>query len=179
MIERMINVKLFRCIICGDPYLGESKPANCPFCGAAEKYIVNADEYIAPNVDNLSEKSKNNLMAALTLELINADFYSNNYLNARDDFNKQMFKALSKIEAEHASAIKKTLKLKDAPSYNKSTKTFNTDSEMYEEAHKREIRASDFYKKSASEAVEDRVKQLFTALSEIESDHIDLSKDRY
>lgn len=169
-------MKLFRCIICGDPYLGEDVPANCPFCGADKKYIINAEDYKYPAVDNLSEKSKNNLLASLTLELINADFYLNNYQNASSDYNKQMFKALSKIEAEHASAIKKTLGLKENTTYNKSTKVFASDEEMYAEAHKREIRASEFYSKSANEAVEPRVKELFTALSEIENDHIIISQ---
>lgn len=172
-------MKLFRCIICGDPYLGERSPANCPFCGAAEKYIVNVEDYKYPSADNLSEKSKNNLLAALTLELINSDFYKTNYQNAKEEVNKQMFKALYKIEAEHASAIMKILKLKEAPSFNKSSKVFDTDEQMYEEAHKRETRASAFYKKSAEEAQEPDVKRLFTALSEIETDHIELSKDKY
>ena len=28
-------VKLWRCEICGDPYIGDKPPTNCPFCGAA------------------------------------------------------------------------------------------------------------------------------------------------
>jgi Uncharacterized protein conserved in archaea len=170
-------MKLYRCLICGDPYLGEDKPANCPFCGAASNYIVDANEYSIPVVENLSEKSRNNLLAALTLELINADFYMNNYRGAKSDYNAQMFKALSKIEAEHASAIRKTLKMDNPPSYNKSSKVFESDEDMFKEAHAREIRAAAFYKKCAAEAVELRVKQLFTALSEIEGDHIKLSEE--
>lgn len=168
-------MKLYRCNICGDPYLGDSKPSNCPFCGAAENYIIDAKDYVYPQIDNLSEKSKNNLLAALTLELINADFYLNNYKNAKNEVNKQLFKALSKIEAEHASAIKKALSLLEYPSYNKSSKCFESDEQMFLEAHSREKRASAFYKKCSEEAVEERVQQLFTALFEIESDHIVLT----
>ena len=171
-------MKLYRCIICGDPYLGEDKPSSCPFCGAYQTYIINAEDYTYPVVDNLSEKSRNNLLAALTLELINADFYWVNYQNAKSDYNKQMFKALSKIEAEHAAAIKKTLKLSDSPAINKSTKIFDTDEQIYKEAHTREVKAAAFYKKSALEASEPRVQELFTALSEIENDHIKLSAER-
>ena len=32
-------VKLWRCEICGDPYIGEEPPADCPFCGADKKHI--------------------------------------------------------------------------------------------------------------------------------------------
>ena len=37
-----IMVKLWRCEICGDPYVGETAPDNCPFCGAHKKYIKEA-----------------------------------------------------------------------------------------------------------------------------------------
>lgn len=37
-------VKLWQCEICGDPYLGESPPKNCPFCGAHRRYIKDARE---------------------------------------------------------------------------------------------------------------------------------------
>ena len=37
-------VKLWRCEICGDPYIGESPPTNCPFCGAKQKFIKEAKE---------------------------------------------------------------------------------------------------------------------------------------
>jgi len=30
-------VRLWRCEICGDPYIGDEAPANCPFCGAKKK----------------------------------------------------------------------------------------------------------------------------------------------
>ena len=36
--------KLWRCEICGDPYVGDAPPTNCPFCGAKAKYIREAKE---------------------------------------------------------------------------------------------------------------------------------------
>ena len=32
-------MKTFICEICGDAYIGEEKPKNCPFCGAREAFI--------------------------------------------------------------------------------------------------------------------------------------------
>ena len=32
-------VELWRCEICGDPYVGEAPPQNCPFCGAHQNFI--------------------------------------------------------------------------------------------------------------------------------------------
>ena len=41
--------KLFRCRICGDPYLGSAPPSFCPFCGAPQRYMVPAEEYVDRN----------------------------------------------------------------------------------------------------------------------------------
>ena len=37
-------IKLFRCEICGDPYVGDEPPANCPFCGAHKNFIKEAKD---------------------------------------------------------------------------------------------------------------------------------------
>ncbi|GAG36539.1 unnamed protein product, partial [marine sediment metagenome] len=37
-------VKLWVCVICGDPYIGGSPPDCCPFCGAHKKYIKEAKD---------------------------------------------------------------------------------------------------------------------------------------
>ena len=69
-------IKVYRCRICGDPYIGEEAPTQCPFCGASQRFFVEANEW-NPNEFNveLSEISKKNLQAALQLELDNAAFY--------------------------------------------------------------------------------------------------------
>ena len=37
-------VKLWRCVICGDPYIGGNPPDNCPYCGAHKRYILEAKD---------------------------------------------------------------------------------------------------------------------------------------
>ena len=64
-------VKLWRCEICGDPYIGDEAPANCPFCGAKEKYIKEfADAGVNFDVE-LNEKDKANVEKALQVEVSN------------------------------------------------------------------------------------------------------------
>jgi rubrerythrin len=46
------------------------------------------------------------------------------------------------------------------------------------ESHAREERAIAFYKKAAEESDNARLKQIFTALVEIETDHLHLSEER-
>ena len=49
---------LWRCEICGDPYVGDKAPANCPFCGAKKKFIKEA-KLAEVNFDvELNEKDK-------------------------------------------------------------------------------------------------------------------------
>ena len=65
-----MDFQLFRCRICGDPYLGSEPPSFCPFCGAPQKYLVPAEEYVDRNdVPNLSARSRANLEKALDLEV--------------------------------------------------------------------------------------------------------------
>ena len=51
-------VKLWRCEICGDPYIGEEPPPNCPFCGAHRRYIKEAEEAEANFDVELGERDK-------------------------------------------------------------------------------------------------------------------------
>ena len=107
-----MELKLFRCRICGDPYLGSEAPSFCPFCGAPQRYMAPAAEYVDRNdVPNLSARSRANLEKALDLEVRNAAFYMCASNCAPDPLDKAMFKALWRTEAEHASVICKLLKV--------------------------------------------------------------------
>jgi len=171
-------MKLWRCMICGDPYLGEEKPRNCPFCGAHERYIVEQTEYKDPVIESLSDVSKENLEAALQLETNNAEFYACASRKANTDEMKNMFKALSKVESEHASVISKALKIAK-PEINLANNECQADDMAnLEESHVREERAIKKYGKFLSEATEPRVQEIFSAVIAVESDHLSLSEER-
>jgi rubrerythrin len=171
--ERM---KFYRCLICGDPYMGSEKPSHCPFCGAREEHLVSAAEWVDENesISELTGTSRANLEQAMQLEVNNKAFYAD--ASARADLIELqgIFKNLSKIEGEHASTIKKILKV-EPPEPEQAKKTASDSiHENLEAARKRETFASSFYAQSAGEATEERVKKVFSTLSEIESDHIQL-----
>jgi len=172
-------MKLYRCLVCGDPYLGSAPPSFCPFCGAPERYLVPAEEYVDRNdVPNLSATSRANLEKALELEVGNASFYLCASACSPDPVSQAMFKALAKAEAEHVSLICKILKVAK-PEIKPDEKACQKDPKAnFASSHERETRAVAFYSQSAAEATEDRVKEVFTALSEIESYHIALSETR-
>lgn len=169
-------VKLWRCEICGDPYVGEAPPLNCPFCGAHEQYIKEAKD-AEVNFDlELNETDKANAEHALQVEVSNTTFYFCAAKDTDDEEGKLLFKALGKVEAEHASIWRKVLKLNSVPSSNDSCHINNK--ENLQESHDREIKAIDFYRKAAQESKNQRIKQIFIALVEIETDHLKLSGER-
>ena len=169
-------VKLWRCEICGDPYIGESAPDNCPFCGVKKKYIKETKSAQVNYAVVLNEQDRANVEHALQVEISNAAFYFCAAKKTDDQEGKLLFKALGKVEAEHASVWKKILKLADIPTGNDSCHVINK--ENLEDSHARETRAIEFYKKAASEAKDNRIKQIFEAFVEVETDHLHLSEER-
>ena len=172
----MEKIKVFRCRICGDPYIGSEAPTQCPFCGAKQKLFVEAQDWNPDEFNvKLSDLSKKNLESALQLELDNAAFYDcakNAAQKAGDEYGIAKFKALMKVEREHASAISKFLKI-SRPELEKKTCDANTKSNS-QEGYEREDRAIKAYAKFKDEATEPRLKEFFGALVEIETDHLDL-----
>ncbi len=169
-------MKVYRCRICGEVYIGEEKPRSCPFCGAHENYFVLAKEWKLLQSESLSEISKENLRKALELEIDNTNFYKAVSERSRDVYVSSMFKGLSKVEREHASAICKHLKIEKPDSKVGLDKAVDSDRANIEEANRREKRAVKFYTEARNQATEEEIKEFFKALMEIESDHIILTK---
>lgn len=172
----MAKVKVFRCRICGDPYIGTEAPTQCPFCGAERQYFVEAKDW-NPNEFNveLTAVEKEDLEAALKLELDNAAFYDcakNAAQKAGDEYSIAKFKALMKVEREHASSISKFLKI-SRPELEKQACSANSQTNT-KEGWEREDRAIKAYSKFRGEATSPRLKEFFDALVEIETDHLDL-----
>ncbi|MEF8874379.1 MAG: ferritin family protein [Candidatus Thermoplasmatota archaeon] len=166
-------LKVFRCWICGETYLGEEKPTDCPYCGADEEFLKPGEEYELPDVE-LTETSKNNLEEALELEVDNATFYYCAYNNAEGSKAEGMLKRLAKVESEHAEAICLFLNIEEPEIDKHIDKCAEDLVENLKDAHSRESRAIKHYRKFAEEAEEPRVEEFFEALAEIENDHLEL-----
>jgi rubrerythrin len=171
-------MKVFRCRICGDPYLGEETPTNCPFCGAPAKYIAMASYWEEPIVVDISEKSRENLLSALQLEVDNIRFYKCATEMTENREGKQMFRALAKIESEHASMISKLLHIEKPTVTLDKIACYPTYQENLIDAQKREEKAIKEYSQYFKESKEPRIKEIFQALVQIESDHLRLAEER-
>ncbi len=168
--------KLWRCEICGDPYIGASAPDNCPFCGAYKKYMKEAKLVKVDFNVELNEKDRANAEYALQVEISNAAFYFCAAKKTDDQEGKLLFKILGKVEAEHASVWRKILKLDSIPAGKDPCHVSNR--ENLEDSHARETKAIEFYKKAAAESQNKRVKEIFEAFVEVETDHLHLSEER-
>ena len=168
-------MKVYRCRVCGEVYIGEEKPKSCPFCGAHEIYFVLAKEWKLLHSDSLSDVSKDNLKKALALEINNTNFYKSVSEKTKDVHVSSMFKGLSKVEREHASIICKHLKIQKPDSNVGLDKAVDSDQENIKEANRRERYAVKFYGEAMKQAPEKEIKDFFNALMQIESDHIVLT----
>lgn len=175
-----MKVRVWRCRICGDPYIGVLPPTNCPFCGAHAEYIILASDWDDPKVGTLNDVDRGNLEKALGIENSNTAFYrcaTGKAEEAGDFEGFATFKALSKVEAEHASTIRKMLGL-PRPDSEPSEKCHDAYVDNVRESLDREQAATKFYAASAEVAADPRVKEVFTALTMIETDHIQLDRDK-
>lgn len=171
-------MKVYRCRLCGEVYIGEERPKSCPFCGAHEKYFVLAGDWQLLMAGNISDITKENLLRALDLEIDNTNFYQAVSERSKNIYVQSMFKGLSKVEREHASAICKHLKMAKPDSDVGKDKALDADKENIQEANRRERRAVKFYGEAASQVPEPEFKEFFKVLIQIESDHIVLTEQK-
>lgn len=170
-------MKTYICQICGDAYLGEEKPKNCPFCGARENFIKEGKEanpVVNQKID-IGEASRKNLEKTLDLEIHANAIYLCMAEKAKSYEIKAMFKRLAKVELEHANVVCKLMKI-SLPKINPEL-CGDDDAENFKKTIKLEEHASGLYSEFAKEAKEQNIKILFTALNQAEEDHIELIKN--
>jgi rubrerythrin len=170
-------MKTYICQICGDAYLGTEKPKSCPFCGAREHFMKEGKE-ATPIVNNkvaIGEKSGVNLQEALGLELRANLIYLCMAGKAKKYELKAMYKRLAKVEMEHAVIICKLMDIA-LPTVEDQTCS-DEELENFQKTVALEEHASELYARFAKEATEQEIKILFTALNQVEIDHIELIKN--
>lgn len=170
-------MEVYRCRFCGETHLGLAPVSNCPFCGAHGKYMIKISEWRDENTGvEYGDVSRKNIEIALDVEVGNASFYLVAAKAAESTEAQGIFKRLSKVETEHAEVFAKLLGVK-LPAY-QELESKGSDEANFEESLRRESIAIDHYAKSAGEATEPRIKEIFKTLVEVENDHLSLDKQR-
>lgn len=168
-------MKMYRCRICGDTYLGSEAPSHCPFCGAHRELIVDTLDY-PENINevDLTEMERNDLLEAIELERSNTRFYLGMATHRDNATLSSAYKRLAKIEAEHCSVFCKLAKVAKPDDLMEPGDAGLDWCANIDESLAREQRASRFYADASDRATNDRIKEVFAAVSDIEADHIDL-----
>jgi rubrerythrin len=167
-------VKLYVCKVCGEPYLGEEAPNDCPFCGSPKNYMRSFEEYAELWDTKLSEQEKKGLKETLNLE-INATAY---YLNVskqskRYSKNNRLFKQLARVEQEHANIVAKFLNIK-LPEI-KGEETRGSLEKDLERTKILEVEAIKKYQELFQSSQSPNLKNFYLALIHAEKGHRDIS----
>lgn len=168
-------MKMYRCRICGETHLGYEKPSNCPFCGAHADLIVLGPEFPA-NINDvpLTESERADVLAAIELERGNARFYTAMATHKDNDTLSSAYKRLSKIEAEHCSLFCKLARVPKPADLLEPSEASDDWCANIDDSLARERKASNFYAEVMSRAANERIREVFGAVSAVEADHIDL-----
>ncbi len=168
-------MKMYRCRICGETYLGSEAPSHCPFCGAHREAIVDTTEYPEDiNQVDITEIERNDLLEAIELELSNARFYFAMAAHKDDMKLSSTYKRLAKVEAEHCELFCKLAGVPEPEDLTTPGEASDDWCANIEESVAREQRASKFYADAMGRATNERVKEVFGAVSLVEADHIEL-----
>ncbi|MBI4793066.1 MAG: ferritin [Deltaproteobacteria bacterium] len=154
-----------------------SKPSHCPFCGAHGSWLVEAQDYFGAQLGELSEGSRKNLIFTYELEVRAARIYHCISRKSDDRFMQGMFKAIAKVELEHAELVGKLIGQDPGCEIPYLENLCSKDrKESLQITGKLEAGAIDHYTKFLHEAIEPRVQSVFQALLEAENDHLALVK---
>ena len=168
-------MKLYRCRICGETYLGYDKPSNCPFCGAHDDLIVMTEDY-PEDINDLqpTEVEREDLDTSIEVETSNTRFYL--AMSARKDNPKlaNAYKRLARIEAEHCSVFCKLAKVPKPADLTEAGEELGDWIADINESLRRETRASGLYAEFAGRATSPRLVEVWNAVSAVEADHIAL-----
>lgn len=168
---------MYRCRICGETYLGDEAPAQCPFCGAHRQFMVSPREYPADINDvDLTEVERADLETSVEVERSNARFYLGMAQRKDNDTLRSAYKRLSRVEAEHCSLFCKLLKVGKPADIDEPGETTGSWISDIEDSVRRETRAKALYAEFAARATSPRLREVFEAVSAVESDHIALDE---
>ncbi len=150
----------------------------CPFCGVGATYLKQEGEMNKVLAESLDENTLTILDHAMKLEIFNSEFYKAAAKLAQNFAVKEIFQALSKIEYVHAIVHQKLGGFKQMPTlvtidYSK----YKSDKCLMELAENREIHAALFYEKQAKKVNNSIVREVFSALGEVERGHIQIARN--
>lgn len=172
-----MQLKIYRCRICGEVYLGYEAAENCPFCGAHVEFLEAPEKYPADINDvQLTEAERTDLESSIELETSNTRFYLGMAERKGNDTLASTYKRLAKVEAEHCELFCKLARVAEPADLMTPGETTGSWATDIEDSLRRENLASTLYASFAERATDPRLKEVWEAVSAVEADHITLDE---
>lgn len=187
----MANMK---CLVCGkavnennynfnnEAFISKNekyKIIYCPFCGASSIYFSRANEVYSVNPKELNKDTIKIIDHAVKLEVFNGDFYLKAAKMCKSDNLKDMFKALSNVEYEHAKIHMRLGGFNERPVLrNMDYSSYNTDDKLLKASSMREEHAVKYYNKYSMEVNNEIISKVFKILCDVEKIHIQLTLNK-
>jgi rubrerythrin len=172
-----MQLRIYRCRICGEVYLGYEAPGNCPFCGAHVEFLEPPETYPADINDvQLTETERADLESSIELETSNCRFYLGMALRKDNDVLSATYKRLAKVEAEHCELFCTLARVDEPADLMTPGETTGSWASDIEESLVRENRAAGLYATFAGRATNDRLREVWEAIAAVETDHITLDE---
>ena len=166
---------MVRCRICGETYLGSEIPSHCPFCGAHRDHLISAEEYPADINDvQLTEVERADLETSIELERSNTRFYLGMAQHKSEHVLSSTYKRLGKVEAEHCELFCELAGVDEPEDLSVPMEVSDDWCANIAESVEREKRAASLYHQFAARATNERIREVFSAVSAVEADHIEL-----
>jgi rubrerythrin len=121
-----------------------------------------------------TEAERADLEHSIDVERSNARFYRAVASLPGDDALSSAFKRLGNIEAEHCSLFCKLAGVPKPSDLTEPGQAPESWEDAIAESRARESRARDFYADAATRATSERIREVFTALTAIETDHLEV-----
>ena len=170
-------MRMLRCRICGDTYLGTEAPSRCPFCGAGRDHFVEAGGFSSEEDRvTLTEVERDHIRTAVGIERSNARYYLAAASLSGDEDLSSAFKRLAKVEAEHCVVFSRLLGEARPDDLGAPEGAPEDWCAAIEESRSRETHARAFYDDVVTAATNARIREVFSAIRDVERDHLILDE---
>jgi len=162
----------FRCLICGETYIGRLRPDRCPFCGVDGRFLADAAEYVDWSGMQMGEQSRRCVREAMRVEASNVAFYRCAAAKAQSEVVRALLKRIGKHELEHLELLARHAG-EEMPEI-RAEDCAGEQADNMLAGRAREDRAVRMYMGFAAEVAEPRLREVFGAIAGIEQEHLKL-----
>ena len=162
-------MKIFKCVICKNPYIGKEKPSNCSYCGVFSRFFQEAGK-ISDDNPFFDNETENYMLRIYEDKSKNRIFYKKALINIGSEKLKNLVSAFENIENTHIQILEDLGISKNLTEKNPHVYRFEEDN--ITEVFQRKKSLVNFQKKILKRIYDPSLVVLLDALSEAEEAHL-------